>query len=144
MDSGWATPSLGWLARVRPQELGITPRGAWVAIRHHFTELGSYPDTEALTVNGGGIWSRLAKRIELSDEARSALGIADEELTPAELMRAFLAAPVDLLFAGGIGTFVRASTERDADVADRANTVVGVAASQLRARVVVVGPRGRA
>ncbi|MGH9222223.1 MAG: NAD-glutamate dehydrogenase domain-containing protein [Acidimicrobiales bacterium] len=188
------------------KRLGITARGAWVAVRHHLAQLGIDADTERLTVAGigdmsgdvfgngmlrtarlrlvaafdhrdifldpnpdpaashaerarlfalpssswqdydpalispgGGVWSRLVKKVELSDQARAALGVEHLELTPAELIQAILGAPVDLLFAGGIGTFVRASTEPDRDLDDRANTDVRIPASRLRARVVGEG-----
>ena len=186
--------------------LGITARGAWVAIRQHFAELGIDPDREPVTVvgigdmsgdvfgngmlqsdrirlvaafdhrdifidpdpdpvasykerarlfalptsswqdydpdvlsAGGGVWSRLEKRILLSPEAQAVLHVADEYPTAAELIQAILRAPATLLFAGGIGTFVRASTENDQDLEDRANTDVRVEASSVRARVVSEG-----
>ncbi|HEX2024532.1 MAG TPA: NAD-glutamate dehydrogenase domain-containing protein [Acidimicrobiales bacterium] len=186
--------------------LGITARGAWVAVRQHLAELGVDPESEAVTVvgigdmsgdvfgngmlrsptlrlvaafdhrdifvdpdpdpavsyrerarlfalpgsswqdydrslisPGGGVWSRLEKRILLSSEAQEALRVADEYPTAAELIRAILQAPATLLFAGGIGTFVRASTEPDEGIDDRANTDVRVTASSVRARVVGEG-----
>jgi len=186
--------------------IGITSRGAWVAIGRHFTELGIDPDRDGVSVvgigdmsgdvfgngllasrgirllaafdhrdifvdpdpdpeasfaerqrlfglersswqdydrsvlsPGGGIWPRDAKRIELSDGAVAALGLDTAVVTPAELVRGILRAPVDLLFAGGIGTFVRSSGETDADVGDRANDELRVRASELRARVVGEG-----
>jgi glutamate dehydrogenase len=88
---------------------------------------------------GGGVWPRSAKRIELSPEARTALGIERGSLTPAELIRAILQAPVDLLWNGGIGTYVKASTESDQEVGDRSNDAVRVNATQLRCRIVVEG-----
>src|SRR5262249_39806045 len=65
----------------------------------------------SLISKGGGVYSRALKEIALPVEARRALGFAKAKTTPQELMRAILGAPVDLLFFGGIGTFVRASTE---------------------------------
>jgi glutamate dehydrogenase len=182
--------------------MGITARGAWVAVREHFRELGidiqhepvrvvgigdvfgngmlqsaaiklvaafdhrdvlvdpdpdpaeshaerrrlfEQPgstwqdyDRDALSA-GGGVWSRSAKRIELTDEVRALIRTERDHLTPPELIRALLRAPVDLLFAGGIGTFVKASSERDADVADRANDAIRVDADELGARVVGEG-----
>ena len=90
---------------------------------------------------GGGVWSRSAKRVELSPEARQALGLpeAGEELTPTDVIQAILRAPVDLLWNGGIGTMVKASTETDADAHDRASDSVRVNASELRCRVVGEG-----
>ncbi len=88
---------------------------------------------------GGGVHPRTAKAVPLTAEVRSALRVDAEELTPAELVRAVLCAPVDLLYFGGIGTYVRASTEDDAVVDDRANAEVRVAGRDLRARVVGEG-----
>jgi len=186
--------------------LGITARGAWVAVCHHFAELGIDLDAEPVTVvgigdmsgdvfgnamlqsdrirlvaafdhrhvfldpdpdpalshkertrlfelpgsswaeydrerisEGGGVWSRLDKRVELSPQARRTLGVEADRLTPPEMIRAILAAPVGLLFAGGIGTFVRSSAEPDLSIDDRANLEVRVTASQVRARVVGEG-----
>jgi glutamate dehydrogenase len=69
---------------------------------------------KALLSAGGGVYSRGLKQIDLSAEARRALGLGSERLTPQDAMRAILRAPVDLLFFGGIGTYVRASDETDA------------------------------
>ncbi len=204
------------------KRLGITARGAWVAVRHHFAALGidpgpaseaqgdaePFPEArgEAVTVvgvgdmsgdvfgnamlrsdqirlvaafdhrdifidpdpdpatsygerarlfsrprsswqdydpslisRGGGVWSRLEKRIMLSSEVQALLRMTDEYPTSAELIRAILRAPAALLFAGGVGTFVRASTEDDAQIDDRANAEVRVEASSVRARVVGEG-----
>ncbi|MET0765078.1 MAG: NAD-glutamate dehydrogenase, partial [Blastococcus sp.] len=90
---------------------------------------------------GGGVWPRTAKAIPISGPMRVALGLADDvqTLTPVELIRAALLAPVDLLFNGGIGTYVKASTESALDVGDKANDAVRVDGEQLRARVVGEG-----
>ena len=88
---------------------------------------------------GGGVWSRADKRIELTDEIRAALGIDARELAPSELIRAILLAPVDLLWNGGIGTYVKASDERDEEVGDRANRLVRVNGGDLRCRVIGEG-----
>jgi glutamate dehydrogenase len=88
---------------------------------------------------GGGVWPRTAKAIPVSPEARAALGIADERLAPADLIRAILRAPVDLLFNGGIGTVVKASAESDADAQDRASDLLRVDAADLRCRAVGEG-----
>ena len=92
---------------------------------------------------GGGVYERSAKSIELSREACEALGIETVELTPAELMTAILQAPVDLVWNGGIGTYVKASTEWHAHVGDKANDAIRVNASDLRARVVGEGGQPR-
>jgi glutamate dehydrogenase len=90
---------------------------------------------------GGGVWPRTAKAIPVSGPMRAALGIPDgvETLTPVELIRAILLAPVDLLFNGGIGTYVKASTESALDAGDKANDAVRVDGGQLRVRVVGEG-----
>ncbi|MGH2875669.1 MAG: NAD-glutamate dehydrogenase domain-containing protein, partial [Solirubrobacteraceae bacterium] len=88
---------------------------------------------------GGGIWPRTAKSIQISEEARAALGIEAEHLAPADLIRELLRAPVDLLFNGGIGTYVKASSETHAEVGDRANDLLRVDGTQLRCRVVGEG-----
>jgi glutamate dehydrogenase len=188
------------------KKLGITARGAWVAVCHHLAQIGVGPASEPITVvgigdmsgdvfgngmlqsdrirlvaafdhrdvfidpdpdpavsyrerarlfalpssswqdydrrlisRGGGVWSRLDKRIDLSDEARTALGVDEDHLAPPDVIRAILQAPVTLLFAGGIGTFVRASTEPDQAIDDRANTELRVEGTSIRARVVGEG-----
>ena len=88
---------------------------------------------------GGGVYPRSAKSIELSERAREALGIEAAALTPNELIRAMLKAPVELLWNGGIGTYVKASTERHAEVGDRANDALRVDASELRCKVIGEG-----
>src|SRR5215207_9114236 len=95
-------------------------------------------DPEAISP-GGGVFERTAKSIPLSDEAREALGIGDESLKPNELIQALLRAPVDLLWNGGIGTYVKASSESHADAGDKANDAVRVNASELRAQVIGEG-----
>ena len=92
-----------------------------------------------LLSEGGGVHSRSLKRIELHPRVQAALGIQAEALTPPELIQAILRAPVDLLYLGGIGTYVRGSAEPDAGVDDRANAEVRITADQLRARVVGEG-----
>jgi glutamate dehydrogenase len=88
---------------------------------------------------GGGVYPRTAKSVELTPAARQVLGIGDEPLTPDDVVQAVLRAPVDLLWNGGIGTFVKASTESHADVGDRTNDAVRVDARELRCRVVAEG-----
>ena len=95
----------------------------------------------SLISEGGGVYSREQKSIPITPQARAALGIADgvEELTPPALIKTILKAPADLLFNGGIGTYVKAETESDADVGDRANDPVRVNGNQVRARVIGEG-----
>jgi glutamate dehydrogenase len=92
-----------------------------------------------LISKGGGVFDRQTKSISLSREAQDALGIEDEKLTPPELIRALLQAPVDLLFSGGIGTYVKASTESHVDAADPGNDPVRVDGKNLRVKVVAEG-----
>ena len=88
---------------------------------------------------GGGIFPRSAKSITLSPEAREALAIETGSLTPSELLAAMLKAPVDLLWNGGIGTYVKSRRESHADVGDRANDIVRVNGDELRCRIVGEG-----
>ena len=93
----------------------------------------------ALISTGGGVFPRSAKSIFLTPEMRRALGSDAMQLTPAELISAVLAAPVDLLWFGGIGTYVKSSRESHADAGDKANDALRVDATALRARVVGEG-----
>jgi glutamate dehydrogenase len=88
---------------------------------------------------GGGIWARSEKSVAISPQARRVLAIEAESLTPAELITAILKAPVDLLYNGGIGTYVKAAGESHADVGDRANDAVRIDGGALRCRVVAEG-----
>ena len=188
--------------------MGITARGAWESVKHHFRELGintqaedfscvgvgdmsgdvfgngmllsqhirlvaafdhrhifidpepdvaesfvermrlfelprsSWADYDASLISaGGGVFPRTAKSIAITDQMRDALGLAEDvtALAPTELIRAILLAPVDLLWNGGIGTYIKASTESNADVGDKANDAVRVDGGQLRAKVVGEG-----
>ncbi len=92
-----------------------------------------------LISEGGGVFPRSAKSIPLSPQVRRALDVDAAALTPNELIRALLKAPADLLWNGGIGTYVKAHTESNADVGDRANDAVRVNATELRCRVVGEG-----
>jgi glutamate dehydrogenase len=93
---------------------------------------------EALS-EGGGVFSREAKAIPLTPQVRRALAVTDEALAPTDLIRAILRAPVDLLWNGGIGTVVKASTESDADALDRASDAIRVDGHEVRAHVVGEG-----
>lgn len=95
----------------------------------------------SLISEGGGVFERTAKSITITEQMRAALGIADDvtELAPAELISAILRAPVDLLWNGGIGTYVKGSDESNGQVGDRANDVVRVNGGELRARCVGEG-----
>ena len=95
----------------------------------------------SLISEGGGVYSRAAKSIAVDDAIRRALGIADDvtSLTPVELMRAILLAPVDLLWNGGIGTYVKAASETHGDAGDKANDAIRVNGGELRARCIGEG-----
>ncbi|HEX2286244.1 MAG TPA: NAD-glutamate dehydrogenase domain-containing protein, partial [Mycobacterium sp.] len=102
----------------------------------------SWEDYDASLISeGGGVYSRQQKAIPISAQARAALGIEDgvEEMTPPNLIKAILKAPADLLFNGGIGTYIKAEIESDADVGDRANDPVRVNGNQVRAKVIGEG-----
>lgn len=185
---------------------GITARGAWECVRHHFGNLGLDVQSEPFTMAGigdmsgdvfgngvllsrtarlvavfnhvhifldpspdpqvsfaererlfhlprstwrdyrldlisagGGIFDRAAKSIPLSPEVRGILDLSQEAASGEEVVRAILRAPVDLLYNGGIGTYVRASSEEDSEVGDRANDRVRVSANEVRARVLAEG-----
>ncbi|MBJ6987364.1 NAD-glutamate dehydrogenase [Devosia sp. MC521] len=94
---------------------------------------------KGLISDGGGVYSRAAKTIPLSPAMQERLGLLKTEATPAEVMRAILRAPVDLLWFGGIGTYIKAASEDDAQVGDRANDGIRVAAETVRAKVVGEG-----
>jgi glutamate dehydrogenase len=95
----------------------------------------------SLISEGGGIYSRTVKSVPVTPQVRPRLGLPDDctRLTPAELLSACLRAPVDLLWNGGIGTWVKASTESSGDVGDKANDAVRVDAAELRCRVIGEG-----
>jgi glutamate dehydrogenase len=94
-----------------------------------------------LISKGGGIYPRSVKSIDLSPEAKSALGIDPEvdSLTPNELLTKILVAPVDLLWNGGIGTYIKSSTETHAQVGDKANDAIRINGCDVRARVIGEG-----
>jgi glutamate dehydrogenase len=188
------------------KQMGITARGAWECVRHHFRGLGLDIQIQDLTVvgigdmggdvfgngmlqsehirligafnhqhifldptpdpkasyaerrrlferpgtrwtdynpglisPGGGVYSRTLKSIPISLEVKQTLAINADTLTPAELIQALLRAPVDLLWNGGIGTFIKATVETHADVGDRSNDGIRVNASELRCRVIGEG-----
>ncbi|MGI9135943.1 MAG: NAD-glutamate dehydrogenase [Candidatus Nanopelagicales bacterium] len=90
---------------------------------------------------GGGVFSRAAKSVTITPEMRACLGIDPEisHLTPAELIHSILLAPVDLLWNGGIGTYVKAATETNAAAGDKANDAIRVDGGRLRCRIVGEG-----
>ncbi len=188
------------------KRMGITAKGAWASVRHHFRELGVDVQRESVTVAGigdmagdvfgngmllsrhvrlvaafnhehvfvdpdpdpaasrrerarlfrksrsswadyrtelisagGGVFPRSRKSIAVTPQMKSRLGIDRDALTPDQLVSAILKSPVDLLWNGGIGTFVKATSESHADVGDKANDSVRVDACELRCRVIGEG-----
>ena len=188
--------------------MGITARGAWESVKHHFREIGINTQSEdfscvgvgdmsgdvfgngmllsqhirllaafdhrhifvdpdpdvadsfvermrlfelprsswadydpALISEGGGVFRRSAKSIPITEQMRAALGLAPgvTEGSPTELMRAILLAPADLLWNGGIGTYIKASNEINAAVGDKANDALRVDGNELRVKVVGEG-----
>ncbi|MFC8384638.1 NAD-glutamate dehydrogenase [Nocardia sp. NPDC057272] len=95
----------------------------------------------SLISEGGGVFERTVKSVPISPQARTALGLPDsvQTLSPPELVRAILLAPVQLLWNGGIGTYVKASTESNAEVGDKSNDAVRVDGNQLRVKVIGEG-----
>jgi glutamate dehydrogenase len=116
---------------------------SWAERRRMFdVPRSSWDDYDkSLISEGGGVFSREQKAIPVSTQVRAALGIEadDAEMSPPNLIRAILQAPVDLLFNGGIGTYIKAEAESDADVGDRANDPVRVNGNQVRAKVIGEG-----
>ena len=113
-----------WKERKR---LFALPRSAW-------TDYDS-----KLISKGGGVFARSEKSIPLSPEIRKWLGVAETAMAPHQLINAILKAEADLLWFGGIGTYVRATSETDIQVGDRANDALRVSADQLRVKVVGEG-----
>jgi glutamate dehydrogenase len=92
-----------------------------------------------LISKGGGIYSRAEKSITLTPQVQKILDVTDEALTPNELIQAMLKAPVDLLWNGGIGTYVKASSETHAEVGDKANDSLRINGGDLRCKVMGEG-----
>ena len=111
------------------ERLYNTPRSTWADY-----------DPELIST-GGGVFDRSARSIDLTDEMRHAFDIGSQvnELTPNELIHAILQAPVDLLYNGGIGTYIKAADESHDDVGDRANDPIRINGQQVRAKVVGEG-----
>ncbi len=117
-------PATSWAERKRLFDL---PRSSW----------DDYD--RKLMSKGGGIFPRTQKSIELSADARKALGIDARTIDPVSLINAILKAPVDLLWFGGIGTYIKASTQNHADVGDPSNDVLRVDGAEVNAKVVGEG-----
>jgi glutamate dehydrogenase len=117
-------PAASWTERKRLFDL---PRSSW-------------EDYDAKLISkGGGVFARSLKTVPLSKQAREVLGIDATELEPEALIAAILKSPVDLLWFGGIGTYIKASNENNAQVGDPANDSLRVDAADLRTRVVGEG-----
>ena len=117
-------PSVSWAERKRIFDL---PRSSWA----------DYDKT--LISKGGGVFARTLKVIPLSADMKALSEIAADKVTPAEFIKALLKADIDLLFFGGIGTFVKATVQSNLDVGDRANDAVRVTGAELRAKVIGEG-----
>ncbi|RAK57369.1 NAD-glutamate dehydrogenase [Phenylobacterium deserti] len=117
-------PAASWDERKRMFEL---PRSSW----------DDYDKSKISA--GGGVVARSLKSIELTPEVRAMLGVTAEALTPAELITAILKAPAELLYLGGIGTYVKARHEANGDVGDKANDPVRINGADLRVKVVGEG-----
>jgi glutamate dehydrogenase len=117
-------PAVSFAERKRLFEL---PRSAW-------------SDYNAKAISeGGGVFSRSAKQVRLSPQIRAVLAIEETTMSPAALITCILKAPIDLLWNGGIGTYVKATTESHADVGDKANDALRVNGAELRCKVVGEG-----
>ena len=117
-------PATSWAERDRLFKL---PRSTWA-------------DYDAAKISaGGGIFSRDEKSLTLSPEIKAVLGIEDDALSPADLIHAVLKSEAELLYLGGIGTYVKAAEETDLQVGDKANDAVRVDAAELRVKVVGEG-----
>jgi glutamate dehydrogenase len=102
--------------------------------------VSSWDDYDKVLISkGGGVFARSLKQIPLSPQVREALGVAATELEPEALISAILQAPVDLLWFGGIGTYVKSSAENNATVGDPANDPVRIDGSMVRAKVIGEG-----
>ncbi|MEO5672665.1 MAG: NAD-glutamate dehydrogenase, partial [Ramlibacter sp.] len=112
---------------VERQRLFALPRSSWAEY-----------DAKLISA-GGGVWARSEKSIPISPQAQAALGITADRLTATELVAAILKAPVDLLYNGGIGTYVKSSQESHTDVGDRANDALRINGNELRCKVVGEG-----
>ncbi|PZU59709.1 MAG: NAD-glutamate dehydrogenase, partial [Brevundimonas sp.] len=113
-------PATSWAERKRLFDL---PRSSWQDY------------DKSLISEGGGVFSRATKSIQLTPQIKAALDITDDVLDPISLIRAILKAPAELLYLGGIGTYVKAPAETDVQVGDKANDAVRINADELRVQV---------
>ncbi len=117
-------PHASWDERKRLFDL---PRSSWADYN------------ASLISRGGGVFPRTAKEITLSEEIKALTGLLKDKATPQDVIRALLTAHVDLLFFGGIGTFIKASTQSHPEAGDRTNDALRVNGRDIRARVVGEG-----
>ncbi|HEX2800461.1 MAG TPA: NAD-glutamate dehydrogenase domain-containing protein, partial [Phenylobacterium sp.] len=117
-------PAKSWIERARMFAL---PRSSWADYNGK------------LISRGGGVFARDLKSVPLSAEVRAMLGVKAEALAPADLINAILKAPAELLYLGGIGTYIKARTEANSDVGDKANDGLRVNGADLRVKVVGEG-----
>jgi len=117
-------PASSWIERKRLFDL---PRSSWQDY------------DPALISKGGGVFSRSAKSVPLTPEIKAALDIAEDSLDPVSLIRAILKAPTELLYMGGIGTYVKSAAETDAQVGDKGTDALRINADELRVKVVGEG-----
>ncbi|RUO81295.1 NAD-glutamate dehydrogenase [Idiomarina tyrosinivorans] len=117
-------PATSWKERKRLFEL---PRSSWEDYN------------SKLISKGGGVFARSAKAIELSPEMKKMLNSSKKSMTPNELIKACLTMPVDLIWNGGIGTYVKGTKETDSDVGDRANDALRVNGKELQAKIIGEG-----
>jgi glutamate dehydrogenase len=117
-------PAKSWAERKRLFDL---PRSSWADY------------DKALISKGGGVFARSVKEIAVSPEVKALAGLARDRVPPADLMRALLKAEVDLLWFGGIGTYVKASSQSNAEAGDRANDAIRINGADLRAKVLGEG-----
>ncbi|HEX4294966.1 MAG TPA: NAD-glutamate dehydrogenase, partial [Rhizomicrobium sp.] len=117
-------PAKSWAERQRMFDL---PRSSWADY------------DKSLISRGGGVFGRELKQIPLSPQMQKVSGLDADSATPAELMRALLKADIDLLWFGGIGTYVKAAAQGNADAGDRANDAIRVNGADIRAKVIGEG-----
>jgi glutamate dehydrogenase len=117
-------PAKSWAERKRLFDL---PRSSWADY------------DKSLISKGGGIFARTLKEVPLSTEMKALSGLTAEKTTPSDLIKALLKADVDLLFLGGIGTYVKASSQNNLEVGDRANDALRINGTDLRAKVIGEG-----
>lgn len=117
-------PARLWQERQRMFDL---PRSSWLDY------------DQSLISEGGGIFDRSAKSIELTPQIKALTGLSEDQVTPNELIHALLKTDCELLWFGGIGTYIKASAETHADAGDRANDAVRINATELKAKVIGEG-----